>query len=106
MSGIGIARLKELINELHYDNLIISEVGTLFIQFQPKTSDENKIERLKNWFWNKVNNEMIPKYNTQFNLTMKAKNFPTHIEITKMFQLPEEKVKKFFNLFKWIKEKL
>ena len=106
MNGIGIERFKELIKKLNFDNLIISESGTLFIQFQPKKSDEGKALGFKSWLWKKVNDEMIPKYNKQFNIDLISKSFPTHIEISNLDKLPEGKIKKFFNLFKWVNDRL
>lgn len=105
-NGIGINRFKEMIGKLNYDNLILSESGTLFIQFQPIKNDKVKAENLKNWLWNKINDEMIPKYNKEFNIDLISKSFPNHIEISNMNKLPEIKIKKFFNLFKWIHERL
>ncbi|NHI93824.1 MAG: hypothetical protein EAX96_15155 [Candidatus Lokiarchaeota archaeon] len=106
INGMSIKLFKKMIEELRYDNLIVSEIGTLFIQFYPIKSDEAKVDRLKSWLWNKVNDEMIPKYNEQFKIKLESNNFPTHIEILNLFKLPEVKIKKFFNLFKWVYERL
>jgi len=102
----NIEEFKKVIQDLTYDNLIVSETGTLFVQFLPKEGEETKIERLKGWLWNKVGEQMIPKYNEQFEINIKAKVFPTHIEISKLYELPKIKIKKFFSLFKWVHERL
>ena len=103
---IGMEKFRKVIGNLNYENLIVSESGTLFIQFIAGEGEQSKTERLKRWLWNKVGDQMIPKYNKQFNLKIEANQFPTHIEIKKLHDLPEVKIKKFFNLFKWVHDRL
>jgi len=103
---IGLEKFKKLIEALAYENVILSESGTLFIQFYPIKNDESKIERIRGWFWNKISNEMIPKYNLEFDLDLETEIYTTHVEIKNLYKLPEAKVKKFFGLFKWVYERL
>ncbi|MHA1315074.1 MAG: hypothetical protein ACTSSI_10140 [Candidatus Helarchaeota archaeon] len=61
---------------------------------------------MKDWLLNKLAAETFPKYNEKFNIDLRIKEFPRHLEIWNLHLLPEEKIKKIMNLFKWTEKKM
>lgn len=100
---IGIIRLRELLER--EENISIAETGTVFIQFL-STQEGVNIQGLKNWLFDKLSRDTFPKYNQQFGIGLTIEDFSGHLEIQNLHLLPEEKIKKIMNLFKWTEKKL
>lgn len=100
---IGTKKLAEIVS--NYENLILSDNDILFLQFISAKLDRNQLNGLQDWLFEKLTNQVKPKYKEEFNIDLECSRFPTHFEIKNLEKLPEEKVSKIFKMFEWVLNK-